>query len=502
MIFRRISWWLSGLIAAVVLSPIAVLCALGLGADLDFGGSLPRILGNTLALAALTMVGAVLLGVPLALVTRYASLPGQRFWVALLCAPLAVPSYLGAFAFFAAFGPGGEMTALTGIATPSVQGLAGATLVMTLYTFPFVLLSTRAALAGLDASVVDAARTLGMSLPMALLRVVLPRARNGIAAGALLVALYTLSDFGTPAIMRLDTFTRVIYVEYNAFGLGQAALLSLQLLGLVALVLLLEARTRTPRERPGRPLSLHLSPAVKVLSLLAAVAIGLAALALPVAGFTLWLLRDGFTGFDPSYLLNSVYASLLAAAGTVLLALPVALAASAGRSGRLFERIAYLGFGLPGIVLGTALVYIGLQLEFLYQTLALLVIAYMIRFLPLAVGAVRAPLARNGRDLSGAARSLGASPLEAFRRVSLPLSLPGIVAGAALVFLEAMRELPATLLLRPTGFETVGTYLWRVYDAGYFGRGAVPGLLLMLVSGLAVMLMIAGEERLAHRSTR
>jgi len=497
---RRITWWLSGAIAATVLAPVAVLLKLGLGAQLDFGSSLLGILANSLALAILTMACSVLIGVPLALITRYANLPGRRFWVGALSAPLAIPSYLGAFAFFAAFGPGGEISTLSGIPIPDVQGLAGATLVMTLYTFPFVLLSTRAALAGLDASVVDAARTLGMSLPMALWRVVLPRARNGITAGALLVALYTLSDFGTPAIMQLDTFTRIIYVEYNAFGLGQAALLSLHLLGLVALLLFLESRIRTPHERPGKPLQLSLSPVVKTLSLAIASVILLATLALPMAIFTLWLVRDGFGDFDPDYLVNSIYASLLAALVAIIAALPVALAS--GRSGRLFERIVHLGFGVPGIVLGTALVYLGLQLNFLYQTLALLVIAYVIRFLPLAVSTLRPAMARSGQDLGNAARSLGASPQEAFRRVSLPLSLPGLVAGGALVFLEAMREMPATLMLRPTGFETLATYLWRVYEAGYYGQGAVPGLLLMLVSGLAVILMAAGEERLTRRSRR
>ena len=143
-----------------------------------------------------------------------------------------------------------------------------------------------------------------------------------------------------------------------------------------------------------------------------------------------------------------------------------------------------------------------MQLSFLYQTVTLLVVAYVIRFLPLAVGAVRATLARRNNDLTGAARSLGASSFEVFRRISLPLSLPGLVAGAALVFLEAMRELPATLMLRPTGFETIGTYLWRTYEAGYFGRGAIPGLLLMLVSAVAVMMMVLGEGRLSRRHSR
>jgi iron(III) transport system permease protein len=186
---------------------------------------------------------------------------------------------------------------------------------------------------------------------------------------------------------------------------------------------------------------------------------------------------------------------LLAALVAVILAVPVAYAAIAGRAGRLMERITYLGFGVPGIVMGTALVYVGLQLPLLYQTLALLVLAYVLRFVPLAVGSVRSTAERLDNSLIYAARTLGATHREAFRRVTLPLTLRGIVAGAALVFLEAMRELPATLMLRPTGFETLSTYLWRVYEAGYFGRAAIPGLLLVLISGIALAFMLSGERR-------
>lgn len=494
----RLSHLVSTLVALAVLAPVMVLVLLALGAEADFGGQTTRIVLNTLGLTLLTVLGALLLGVPLALATAHTDLPGRHVWLALLAAPLAVPSYIGAFAYFAAFGPGGELEALTGVATPHVSGLGGSALVMTLYTYPFVLLTTRAALRQLDGSMVDAARSLGLSLPGALWRVVLPRVRSGMAAGALLVALYTLSDFATPAILRLDTFTRIIYVEYNAFGLDRAALLSLQLLALVALVLFLESRVGVEREIPQRRLELRLNRRHRV-PLTGAMALVLfASLALPCAVFGGWLWRDGAGSFDPVLVWNSAYPSALAAVCAVAVALPVAYAASAGPAGRWLERISTLGFGIPGIVMGTALVYVGLRMNFLYQTLALLVAAYVLRFLPLAVGAIRTSIARLDENLIGAARSLGASPMEAFRRVSLPLILPGVIAGGALVFLESMRELPATLLLRPTGLETLTTELWQVYEAGYFGRAAMPGLLLIAVSALALVMMLSGEDRLSR----
>jgi len=486
---------LSALLAAAVLSPVVVLLGMGIGAEAALDMRVAEVALNSVLLAGLTVVGATLLGVPLAFLTAWTRLPGRGIWTGLLAAPLAIPSYLGAFAWFAATGPGGEIRMATGIPLPNVDGLAGATLVMSLYTYPFVFLATRAALRNMDASLLEAARTLGMPMAPALWRVVLPRVRNSIAAGGLLVALYTLSDFGTPAIMRVDTFTRVIFVEYNAFGLDRAALLSLALLVLVALVLFLESRVRAVRETPGRPPSFALGRGAQLAAVGAMGLVLLAAIGLPVGVFGLWLVREGAGHFDPAILLNSTTASVLAAVAAVAAALPIAFAATTGRLGRLLERVAHVGFGVPGIVLGTALVVVGLNVGFLYQTLALLVFAYVVRFLPLAVGNIRAPLERAEGSLVGAARSLGASPAEAFRRVTLPLILPGLLAAAALVFLEAMRELPATLLLRPTGFETLATHLWRVYEAGYFGRGAVPALLLVVVSGAAVALMLRGERR-------
>ncbi|WP_439133446.1 ABC transporter permease [Pseudomaricurvus sp.] len=489
------SYPLAFIIALLALVPVGVLIGLASDTAELFDAHNLKVLTNTLLLMILTVLGSVLIGVPLALITAYVQVRWRKLWLVILAAPLAMPSYIGAFTLYAAFGPGGEIDNLLGIPTPSINGLAGATLVMTLYSYPFVMLTTRASLLSLDTSLVNAARTLGMSLAACLWRVVLPRAVTGIAAGASLVALYTLSDFGTPAIMRLDTFTRVIFVEYNAFGLSQAAMLSLQLLVIVGLVLFLESRVKGNQEKPGRHLSLWPDGWQKALMFLLITPVTLLAIALPLLVFGVWLVREGTGGFDFSYAWNSTHASLLAALFAVILAIPVALAAIAGRAGRWMERVTYLGFGVPGIVMGTALVYIGLQLPFLYQTLGLLVIAYVLRFLPLAVGSVRSTAEGLDPSLVKAARLLGASPREAFQRVTLPLTLRGMVAGAALVFLEAMRELPATLMLGPTGFETLATYLWRVYEAGYFGRAAIPGLILVLMSALGLALMLSGERR-------
>lgn len=493
MIRWPISYPFALIVALLAILPVAVLFVLASDSVEFFDAHNLKVLYNTLLLMILTVVGSVIIGVPLAFLTTYIQLPFRRFWVVLYVAPLAMPSYLGAFTFYAAFGPGGEIKNLLGFDTPSIDGLVGAALIMSLYTYPFVMLTTRAALSSLDASQVYAARTLGLSLWKSLWRVVLPRITNGIAAGALLAAMYALSDFGTPAIMGLDTFTRVIYVEYNSFGLAQAAMLSIQLLLVVGLVLFLESRIKGTQEKPSQQLLFYPQP-IQLSAMLASTApVIVLSIILPLAIFFLWLWRDGAGEFDLSIAWNSAHASILAAMVAVVLALPLAFAAIAGKLGRLFERVAFIGFGVPGIVMGTALVYVGLQLPFLYQTLGLLVLAYVLRFIPLAVSSIRAKTESLDGSLVNAARVLGAGRYEALRRITLPLSMRGIIAGAALVFLESMRELPATLLLGPTGFETLATYLWRVYEAGYFGRAAIPGLLLIVISAAALAIMLSGE---------
>ena len=490
------SYPLALLIALMALLPVGVLFSLAQDSAQLFDTHNLRVLGNTISLVVLTIIGSVLIGVPLAFLTAYVQMPLKRFWLILLAAPLALPSYIGAFAMYFSFGRGGEIENVLGIATPPISGLWGSALVMSLYTYPFVMMTTRSSLLSLDASLVNAARTLGLTLGASLWRVVLPRVVNSVAAGALLAALYALSDFGTPAIMGFDTFTRVIFVEYNAFGLSQAAMLSLQLMVIVGLILFIESRVSGAQERPGRHLSLFPARWQRNLMLLSTMPVVFMAIVLPLAIFTLWLVREGTGGFEFSYAWNSAHASFIAAIVAVLLAIPVAHAAIAGKAGRLMERITYFGFGVPGIVMGTALVYVGLKyLPALYQTLSLLVMAYVLRFIPLAVGSVRSTAENIDSGLVKAARVLGASPREAFIRVTLPLTLRGMIAGAALVFLEAMRELPATLMLGPTGFETLATYMWRVYEAGYFGRAAVPGLLLVLLSGVGLILMLSGERK-------
>jgi iron(III) transport system permease protein len=509
----------SGAIAALLLSPVLwlLLRAAEIGAleglTLLTRPSSVQVLVNSVVLVAVVTAGSVALGVPLAVLTTRTDLPGRRYWTVLVALPLVVPSYIGAFAFVSAFGPQGILAdALSPLGIerlPTIYGLPGAALVLTLFVYPYVFLTARAALLSMDTTLVEAARTLDHSPAAAFRRVTLPQILPAIAAGALLVALYTLSDFGTPAIMHYDVFTRVIYVDYNSFARDTAALLSLQLLAVTVVILALESRiggeaasyeSRGTRRGDDR---FRLGPwTIPALGFCTGV-VGLT-LVVPLAVLLLWLTRSGpgYAGgglaFDWTFGLNSVGVSAAAALVAVLAALPIAhlSARSDGRLARLFERATYIGYAAPGIVIGIALVYAGVRyVPGLYQTLPLLIFAYVVRFLPQAVGATRSSVLQVDRTLAEAGRALGATPLGVFRRITLPLIAPGVVAGAALVFLTTMKELPATLLLHPTGFKTLVTYIWQVQEAGYYGLAAVPALALVGVSALSMLVLLSREVR-------
>jgi iron(III) transport system permease protein len=500
-------------VAAAVVVPLVWLVRTAVGVDPRVALSAGRVVDvavNSGLLVGVVTAASVAVGVPLAYLTVRTDLPGRRLWTVAASLPLVIPSYIGAFAFVSALGPRGALRralAPFGVERlPEIYGLPGAALVLTLYTYPYVFLTARAALASMDTTLVDAARTLEHGRAAAFRRVTWPRIRPAVAAGALLVALYTLSDFGTPAIMRFDVFTRVIYVELGSFGRDAAALYSLQLVAATLFILAVESRVRDETDArsttgTGRDSQVRLGRWRWPATLLPASVAGLALL-VPLGILLSWLAAEPSDvgralAFRPSFAVNSVGVSAAAALVATVAALPVAYLAahrSDSRLATLFERATYVGYGVPGVALGLALVFFGAQYATpIYQTTALLVFAYVVRFLPQAVGTQRASFLGVDASLVDAARTLGRTPRETFRQVTLPLVAPGVLAGAALVFLTTMKELPATLLLRPPGFDTLVTRIWTAYESGHFGFAAVPALILLAVSGLSMLILLRQE---------
>jgi iron(III) transport system permease protein len=470
-----------------------------------------EVLGGSVALAAGVGAGSIALGLPLAWLTTRTDLPGRRLWTVLTVVPLAVPSYVMALGFVAALGPRGALSELLrslGLpGLPSIYGLGGAVLVLTLATYPYVLLGARAALLRADPALEEAGRSLGDRPLTVFRRVTWPLLLPAVGAGALLAVLYALADFGAVAILQFDSFARSIYIQYRAsFDRSQAALLALILVGATLLVAWLEARARGRRALIGQAVARRPPPQIPLgrwrwpaLGFSAAVV----ALGLAVPGGTLlyWLARGLAQGEQVRVLGDAVLGSVIggsaAALIAVALALPVALLVvrHPGRLSGWIEGVLYSAYAVPGIVVALAVVVFVLNLApIVYQTLLVLVLAYAVRFLPQAVGPLRTSLAQAGSRLTEAARTLGDSPLRAFRRVTLPLLRPGIAAAAALVFLTTVKELPITLLLAPAGFDTLATAVWSAASEGFFARAAAPAVLLTVVAGATVGLLFRSEE--------
>ena len=496
-------------VAAVVCLPVGYLALL---ASQDLGRTLDDLMqwrtvalaARSLGLTAAVTAASVGLAVPLAWLTVRTDLPGRRVWTVLTALPLVLPSYIAAALAVSLLGPSGELQDLVGVERlPSIYGFPGAFAVLTLVSYPLVLLTVRSALARLDPALEDAARAMGRS-PWAVFRtVVAPQLGPAVGAGALLVALYALSDFGAVSLMRFDSFTRVIYTEYRtSFDRVGAASLATLLVGLALVLLWLEGRTRrrmtywragpgAGRPAPVTALGRWRWPALGYCAGVVAIA-----LVLPVGGLVYWTARSLSGAVDWGALagaaLDSLVAAGLAAAVAAACALPVALLAARydGRVARGVERAAWVGHALPGIVVALALVFFGTRVAApLYQTLAMLVVALVVLFLPLALGASRAAILQVSPRVEEAARGMGRSTLGVTATITAPLARGGVLAGAALVFLTAIKELPATLLLAPIGFETLAVATWRATSIGSYERGAVPALVLLAVSAPPLWLL-------------
>ena len=473
-----------------------------------------EILGRTGLLVATVTGFSVVLAVPMAWLTTRTTMPFRRLLTVAAALPLVVPSYVMAMTVIDMFGPRGALQqALSGPfgldSVPPIYGLPGATIVLVLICYPYVFLTVRGALVRLDPAMEEAARSMGYGPVEAMWRVTLPLLRPAIAGGALLAALYALSDFGGVALMRYETFTAAIFTQYeSSVDRGVAAGLSLVLVVLAVMLLVLDGFSRRRghyhRSSAGAPRLQQLAelggwrwPAAVFVSL--PVLVGLAA---PVAILAWWLVRglSGGEDFVPLWgpLRNSLYYSLLAAIATVAAAVPVVLLAVrySNPYSRLLERSTYIGFGLPGIVIALALVFFGVNMaQPLYQTSGLLVFAYAVLFLPAAVGSLRSSMLQVSPRIEEAARGLGKTGWQALWRVTLPLVLPGALAGAALVFLMTMKELPASLILSPIGTRTLATSIWAAASEAYFAQAAAPALLLIVAAGIPTAFFVLRDQR-------
>lgn len=490
---------LAGLaVAAFVLVPLFYLIVRSLeggfllAMDLVISQRTAELLWRTALLAGSVTIACLIIGVGAAWLIARSDVPFRRTLGVLLALPLTIPSLVAGSAWISAW--------------PGIAGFWGTFLVLTLSTYPYVMLPVMAALRSGDLATEEVARSLGKGAVATFFLVTMRGVRPAVLAGGLLVTIYVLGDFGAPSLMRYETFTIGIHASYQSgFDRTPAAILGCVLVLLAVVILIGERRARGRAVRfgqqrvgrgvSGRPPVVPLG-AAKWPTFIALVGVLVAAIGIPLTIVTRWFFTGASRGLNPSRLGETVWNTLtysaLGALLTVLLAFPVALLAARhdGRFSRLLESISYVGYALPGITVGLAFVFVGIRLlPWWYQEAPLLVLAYSVLFLPLGIAAVRAGVAASPPRLEEVSRSLGNGGLVTHLRVTVPLATPGIAAGAALVFLTAAKELPTTLMLRPTGTNTLATEMWHLTSRMEYGAAAPYALALVLIGIIPTLIL-------------
>jgi iron(III) transport system permease protein len=521
----------AGIIALLVATPIIVVVSSLATPSVDIWAHLwhtylLELIGNTLALIAGVGLGVLVLGIGLAwLVTLY-RFPGRRLFEWLLILPMAMPAYVMGFVFLALFDYTGPVQSgwrgMFGprMWFPDIASYGGVVLVMTLVLYPYVYLLTRTAFLEQSAGTVEAARALGISELEVFWKVMVPLARPSIAAGLALALMEALADFGTVGIYGYSTFTVAIYrVWFGLFNRHAATELASMLLcftfGLLILERLMRGRARFSQTegsvRPVCPRSLTGWRAWAASAICGLIVTG--AFLLPVAQLLYWtMITRGGPEYDARYatfLANTLMLAAVAAIVVVVAAVVLAYGLRLGRSPfvTLFARLASMGYALPGSVIAVGVLipmsFVDHTLDaFLRRTVGIssgllltgsmagLVFAYLVRFLAIGSQTVEASLVKITPSMDMAARSLGTSPGGILRRVHLPLIRGGLGCAAILVFVDVMKEMPATLLLRPFGYDTLAVRIWQLTSESFWEAAALPALTIVAGGILPVLMLM------------
>ncbi len=488
---------------------------------------LARYVFNSLLLGAGVGLGTAFLGVTAAWLVTFYRFPGSRMWEWALLLPLTMPAYVIAYTYTGLLDFAGPVQSALRDAfgwtredywLPPVRSLPGAAAMMTLVLYPYVYMLARASFLSQSVCAIEASRTLGHGPWRTFRSVTLPLARPGIIAGVSLALMETLNDFGTVSHFAVDTFTTGIYRAW--FGMGEpvaAAQLGATLLIFVAALLLIERRSRGAaryHHPTGRYRTLPTRRLSGAAGLIAAFAcllpVGLGFL-LPVAVLANWAAETRAQVIDARFFEfagNSFVLAAISAAVSVGVALVLAYAQRRRPSAPVSwaVRLASMGYAIPGAVIavgvllafgafeaaidGWARASLGVGTGLIVTgSIAGLVFAYLVRFLAIPVTAAEAGFARVTASMDGAARTLGERPGGVLRRVHAPLLAGSALTAGLLVFVDVMKELPATLILRPFNFDTLAIRAYQMASDERLRDAAAPGLLIVLVGIVPVILL-------------
>jgi len=461
---------------------------------------------NTMLLFIFVVISSLILGLLISIILVRFYIPGSKILFTLSVLPLVIPSYIGALTYVSAFSPKGlfvQLFSSFGInEIAGIDGFFGSWLVLTLFTYPYVVLICSSALRNLDSTVEDAARSLGKNRFNVYTQVVIPRLKKPIIFSGLLVGLYVISDFGAVSLMRYSTLTKAIYSYYEFNINGDPVIFYSSILIVLALLISFiqrgseEARSAKVSGTPKISEKTNLSPRSKVLIYTFLSLVIFSGLILPISVLSYWLIRGLSAGNSVRAVfggvVGSLSVSLLAALFSVIVSTPIIIMVSQYRSkfGNVLERIMLALYGLPHISVGVAILFITIKIfPSIYQSFTALIISYLIVFLPQAIGAGQASMEQVKSNYLDASAGLGMSKLKSFYRITLPLIYRGLFAGGALVFLSTMKELPQTLLLRPTGLNTMAIDIWSYASEGLFTQAAFSSFILLAISAIPTYIL-------------
>ena len=471
------------------------------------------ILRSVLLMILVSLI-TLFIALPLAWINVRAALPMPNVWAVLLSLPLVIPTYVGAFLYSSILGPRGILQELLesifGIKEiPDIHGLFGATLVLSLLSFPYLFLILKSSITNLDSTLIESSRLLGHSKIKTFFKISLPQLRPSIIAGTLFVSLYTLSDFGAVSLMRYNTLTWAIYQQYQSIiDRSIISLISLALVLIAVLIIFIESKFRnkskyykigtgtSPRNKKT-DLGIWSIPVLFIFGLIVFLS-----LILPLSGLFFWLIRGVSAGeplvFIWELIYNSLFLSIATSLATVFLSMCMAIFLVRYNLiiNKYLEIISLVGYVLPGVVIAISLVYFGINfVGFIYQTKLLLIIACIILAFPVALGNSKAVLLQINPEIEDSAKILSKNFLSVIIYVLIPMMKSGLIMSFALVFLLTMKELPATLILGPLGFQTLATSIWSSASEAYFARAAAPALSIIFLSLLPLILLMKSEDR-------
>jgi iron(III) transport system permease protein len=534
---------MAGLITAICILPFFAIIWVALTSDVTTIGNLAQTVllgyvGNTIALVALVALGCALLGTGAAWLVVSCDFPARKLFEILLVVPLAFPAYVLAYAYTHLLDhPGIVQTALRDVMGwgprdywfPEIRSLGGAALMLTLVLYPYVYLLARTAFGAQSAAVSLAARTLGSSHRAAFFKISLPMARPAIASGVLLVMMETIADFGTVAHFGVPTFATGIYTTWFTLAdRGAAAQLALGLLAFALLLALLErgqrggARYAAGQQTRVERLMLSGWRAAGAMTLCAVpivfgVVVPTIALFVMAIGSEQDLTSPRYVDFIGNSLTLAGVAAFVTVGAAITLGSLQRL--RPGRIANAAVHIARLGYAVPGgvIAVGLFVPFAGLDNVFngwmqrnygistgllITGSIWLLIAAYMVRFLAAALGAYETGAAGISQNLDAVSRVLGQSGWAIVRRVHVPLMTPAILTAGLIVFVDVMKELPATLIMRPFNFDTLAVQAYRLASDERLQDAAVPSLLIAAIGLMPVIILCRKVRRTPHVKPR